>query len=518
MTKITVKKSQLAGKIFCPPSKSYSHRAIVISCLSNGTSHLENVLLSRDTIATINCCKMLGMKIDKIRLSKELQQQSTDGNKNLSLQNVGILKISSSGARIGFENPKDILNAENSGTTIRLLASVCSFVNDGFTILTGDTSLRKRPMGDLIDSLNQLGVDCVSTNKSKTPPLIVKGGGMKGGKVFVSGKISSQFISSLLLSGIYAKEKVLINVLGNQVSKPYIESTISIMKRFGVNVINKPLDENNNSTNNYDSNYKAFYKSSSFSTSSHPASSSSSSSFISTSSSKSIHSNKAIRNDNNNYNTNTVVTEFYDISNDKDYIPTSFKVPGDFSTAALLLSSAILSDGEVSVYNLDFSMPQGDSNIINILKKLGANISEDKSNGIVIIKGTNSLIGGEFNLRDTPDLLPVLSILALKCKNPIKITGISHARYKETDRVANISSQLVKFGANVKEEMDSLYIKPPIKIKNASIDSFNDHRLFMAFFIASLSTEKSQIEGSESVDVSYPGFIDEMKRLGAKLL
>src|SRR6476661_391939 len=483
MTKITVKKSQLAGKIFCPPSKSYSHRAIVISCLSNGTSHLENVLLSRDTIATINCCKMLGMKIDKIRLSKELQQQSTDGNKNLSLQNVGILKISSSGARIGFENPEDILNAENSGTTIRLLTSVCSFVNDGFTILTGDTSLRKRPMGDLIDSLNQLGVDCISTKKSKTPPLIVKGGGMKGGKVFVSGKISSQFISSLLLSGIYAKEKVLINVLGNQVSKPYIESTISIMKRFGVNVINKPLDENNNSTNNYDSNYKAFNKSSSFSTS-YPPTSSSSSSFISTSSSKSIHTNKSITNDNNNYNTNTVVTELYDISNDKDYIPTSFKIPGDFSTAALLLSSAILSDGEVSIYNLDFSMPQGDSNIINILKKLGANITEDKSNGIVKITGTNSLVGGQFNLRDTPDLLPVLSILALKCKNPIKITGISHARYKETDRVANISSQLVKFGADVKEETDALYIKPPIKIKNASLDSFNDHRLFMAFFIA----------------------------------
>ena len=249
-----------------------------------------------------------------------------------------------------------------------------------------------------------------------------------------------------------------------------------------------------------------------------PPTSSSSSFFISTSSSKSIHSNKAITNDNNNYNTNTVVTEFYDISNDKDYIPTSFKVPGDFSTAALLLSSAILSDGEVSIYNLDFSMPQGDSNIINILKKIGANITEDKSNGIVKITGTNSLVGGEFNLRDTPDLLPVLSILALKCKNPIKITGISHARYKETDRVANISSQLVKFGADVKEETDSLYIKPPIKIKNASLDSFNDHRLFMAFFIASLSTEESQIEGSESVDVSYPGFIDEMKRLGAKIL
>jgi len=503
MAKITVKKSQLAGKVFCPPSKSYSHRAIVISCLSNGISNLENILLSRDTIATINCCKMLGMKIYEIRLLKELQQQSNDDDKNLSLQNVGNLKISSSGARIGFETPEDILNAENSGTTIRLLTSVCSFVNNGFTVLTGDTSLRKRPMGDLINSLNQLGIDCFSTNKSKTPPLIVKGGGIKGGEVFVSGEISSQFISSLLLSGIYAKEKVLIKVLGNQVSKPYIISTMSIMKRFGVNIINKSLDGYSNSVNNTDSNYNAFYNSSS-------------SSFTS---SASIQNNiNAITNANNNYNRNTRVTEFYDIPNDKDYAPISFKVPGDFSTAALLLSSAILSDGEVSIHNLDFSLPQGDSNIINILKKLGANITEDKSNGILKITGTNSLEGGEFNLRDTPDLLPVLSIIALKCKNSIKITGISHARYKETDRVANISSQLVKFGAEVQEDIDSLYIKPPIKIKNASIDSFNDHRLFMAFFIASLSTEESQIQGSESVDVSYPGFIDEMKRLGAKIL
>jgi 3-phosphoshikimate 1-carboxyvinyltransferase len=287
------------------------------------------------------------------------------------------------------------------------------------------------------------------------------------------------------------------------------------MKRFGVNVINKSLDEYSNSIiNNTNSNYNVFYNSS-------PSSSSSPSYSTSTPASESLQRNiNTITNDNKNngYNRNNSITEIYNISNDKDYTPTSFKVPGDFSTAALLLSSAVLSDGEVSIHNLDFSLPQGDSNIIGILKELGANINEDKSNGILKITGTNSLAGGEFNLRDTPDLLPVLSILALKCKNPIKITGISHARYKETDRVANISSQLIKFGADVKEEVDSIYIKPPIKIKNASIDSFNDHRLFMAFFIASLSTEESEIEGSESVDVSYPGFIDEMKSLGAKIL
>ena len=233
-------------------------------------------------------------------------------------------------------------------------------------------------------------------------------------------------------------------------------------------------------------------------------------------------------NNNNNDNANTrlfsdnngknnVITEAYEIPNDKDYTPITFKVPGDFSTAALLLSSAILSDGHLTIHNLDFSLPQGDYNIINILKKMGADLTANKNSGILSINGTNTLEGGEFNLRDTPDLLPVLSIIALKCKKPVKITGISHARYKETDRVANISSQLIKFGADVKEEFDSLYIVPPSKIKNASLDSFNDHRLFMAFFIASLATDESIIQGVESVDVSYPGFVDDMKDLGAKI-
>ena len=99
----------------------------------------------------------------------------------------------------------------------------------------------------------------------------------------------------------------------------------------------------------------------------------------------------------------------------------------------------------------------------------------------------------------------------------LKLRGISHARYKETDRVANIASQLVKFGAEIKENFDSISIIPPNKINNASINSFDDHRLFMAFFIAALATEESIIEGADSVDVSYPGFIGDMKKLGAKI-
>ncbi|HEY0579279.1 MAG TPA: hypothetical protein VGC75_01105, partial [Candidatus Nitrosocosmicus sp.] len=230
MVKISIKKSQICGKISCPPSKSYSHRAIVISALSNGVSNLENVLFSRDTIATINCCKMLGISIETNPLN-QIYQLNSSGD-DLSLNSTGNLKISSNGGRSGFETPEDILNAANSGTTIRLLTTTCSLVNNGFTILTGDKSLRKRPMSDLINSLNQLGVECYSSKISNTPPIIVKGGGIKGGNVQINGQISSQFISSLLLSCIYAKTKVTVNVLGNQVSKPYILSTIAIMKKY----------------------------------------------------------------------------------------------------------------------------------------------------------------------------------------------------------------------------------------------------------------------------------------------
>jgi len=482
MVKITVKKSQLTGKISCPPSKSYSHRAIVISTLSNGLSKLENVLLSRDTIATINCCKLLGKTIETIPLN--------DGE-DLSLNNVGNLKISGNGGRLGFNTPDDVLNAENSGTTIRLLTSVSAFVNKGFTILTGDKSLRKRPMGDLIDSLNQLGVKCFSSKSCNTPPLIVKGGGMHGGEAKINGQISSQFISSLLLSSIYAKTKVTIKVLGTQVSKPYILSTISIMEKFGIEIKNNTYDLNNNQ---YISNpllqKKTFYDRESC--------------IIPT---PSFDGKK-----------NNIVTELYEIPFEKDYLPTTFTIPGDFSTAALLLSSAILSEGELIVSNLDFTLPQGDAHIVNILKEMGADIVEDKIKGTIKVVGNRLLEGGKFDLRNTPDLLPVLSILSLKCKNPVEITGISHARYKETDRVAIIASQLVKFGAEIKENFDSLFIKPPSKIKNAIINSYDDHRLFMAFFIAALASGESTIDGLESVDVSYPRFIDEMKNLGANMI
>ncbi|WP_458747476.1 3-phosphoshikimate 1-carboxyvinyltransferase [Candidatus Nitrosocosmicus sp. T] len=483
-----MKKSQLCGEVVCPPSKSYSHRAIMISSLALGKSHIENVLFSRDTLASIECVQMLGVSVNPLNKKSDYRlEPNSYGPMNYSTNTFSEPKrggdnlveaeniiVESNGGRRGFKTPEDVLSADNSGTTIRMATSMCSLVNDGYSILTGDKSLRKRPMGDLIKSLNQLGVNCFSTNNNYFPPLVVKGGGIQGGTTQIRGDISSQFISSILLSGIYSKRPITIQVLGNQVSKPYIDSTIFMIKKFGVKVENLPNE--------------LF--------SSHWAD-----------------GTKVSRNS----KLDETISEEYRLPVDNDYKPQTIRVPGDFSTAALLISAAIMSEGVLSIKNLDFTMPQGDMEIINIIQQMGGRIEIDKNKGVAKIDGSTKLVGGNFNLVGTPDLLPVVAILSLKAKNKTTITGVSHARYKETDRVSNISSQLTKFGAQVKEDNDSITVLPPEKLKSAVINSFDDHRLFMAFTIAGLSTENTIIDSADSVDVSFPNFINELKGIGAQI-
>jgi 3-phosphoshikimate 1-carboxyvinyltransferase len=423
MTSIVVRRSRLNGTLRCPSSKSYSHRAIAISSLADGHSTLTHVLLARDTLATIAGCSALGAEIKYDAVEMEIH------------------------GRAHFEPPENVINAENSGTTIRLLTAMSGLVRTGYTVLTGDESLRTRPMQPLLDALQQLGVDTYSTKGNGTPPIIVKGGGIKGGTTVVDAGISSQFVSALLLTSVYADSETTIKVRGNLVSKPYVTATLATMKHFGVS-----LDHSPNMLEYYGKNAR--------------------------------------------------------------YRRAKFDVPSDFSTAALILAAGALAGEKVRVTGLNFEMPQGDSRILEILKEMGSVIKVDKAEGEVTITSVDRLEGGDFNLSDTPDLLPVVSILALKAASPVTITGVAHARVKETDRISNIAGELLKFGADIKEFHDGLRITAPPVIRNASLEAHNDHRLFMAFTIASMITEKSMVAGAQSVDVSYPNFISDMKSIG----
>jgi 3-phosphoshikimate 1-carboxyvinyltransferase len=428
MASVIVRKSRIGGSIRCPSSKSYTHRALAVASLAPGQSTVTNALLARDTLATLACCRAFGAEVEKRRGGKAVQVKG----------------------RRGFEPPNNVLNCENSGTTIRIMTAMSGLANKGYVVLTGDDSLRRRPMQPILDTLDQLGVEARSARENGTPPIIVKGGGIKGGSAMIDGSVSSQFISGLLIAGIYANTEILLKIKGNLVSKPYVKATLATMENFGVLIDH---DEN--------------------------------------------------------------MLE-YQIRN-AEYRPTTFDVPSDFSTAALILAAGTLAGEKLRVKGLNFDLPQGDSQVVEIMSAMGCKIKANRQKGEVIVQGAESLDGGEFDLGDTPDLLPVVSILALKATSPVKITGVAHARVKETDRVANIAKELTKLGAQVREFQDGLFIRPPKKLKNTSLEAYEDHRLFMAFTIAAMMTEKSVVAGSESVDVSYPNFIQDMRSLGARI-
>lgn len=206
--KCKVEKSKLSGTISCPSNKSYTHRAIFLASLAKGNSIIRNVLLSRDTIATINACKVFGSKI------------STSGS-TVNVESTG--NISATGSEI---------DASNSGTTIRISAAIASLVDAKIT-LTGDSSLRKRPMQPLLDALEKLDAKCTSTNG--TPPITVKGK-IRGGSTSISGSVSSQFISALFIAAPKTEKGITLEIEGDLVSKPYLDATIAIMQKFGVKV------------------------------------------------------------------------------------------------------------------------------------------------------------------------------------------------------------------------------------------------------------------------------------------
>jgi 3-phosphoshikimate 1-carboxyvinyltransferase len=422
LVSVEIKHSTIDGTITCPPSKSYTHRAIAIASLANGESVVSNVLLSRDNLATIDGCKILGSKL-------------TQQDRTFTI--VG---------RNKFDTGDREINAENSGTTIRLLIAMSALVEDGKTTLTGDESLRKRPMQPLLDALKKLGVESTSTNGK--PPVVVKGGGIRGGSTEINGSVSSQFISALLISCIYADKDVEIEVRGEQVSKPYIDATIATMQKFGASI-----------ENNYYMHYRI---------------------------------------------------------KQQQYKPAKFVVPADFSSAAMMLAAGALA-GNITVEGLNFELPQADAKIVDILHDMGVYIKMDKAKGSISVEAPEKLEGDTFNLQNTPDLLPVVSVLALKSKNKVTIKGVAHARVKETDRIANIAAELKKLGAAVEEFDDGLSISVKDRLKNASLNAYDDHRLFMAFCLASLLTEKCVVDGLESVDVSYPNFVDDLRRVGANI-
>jgi len=201
----------LDSEISVPGSKYIANRALLIAALSNGISKISNVPNNDDINAAIEALKRFGIKINK-------------KNNNIEIN----------GSNGNITSPNEEINVRNSGTLMRLIIGFASLA-DGKTTITGGKRIQERPIIDLLKSLKDLGIDCVSLNNA-FPPVEVNGGTLNGGKTKIKGNVSSQFISSLLLISPFAKNDVEIIVEDDLVSKNYVDMTIDLMEEFGINI------------------------------------------------------------------------------------------------------------------------------------------------------------------------------------------------------------------------------------------------------------------------------------------
>lgn len=427
--------SEIGGVVKAPPSKSYSHRAVILASLSKGTSKLYDMLYSEDTLASIRVCKALGAEINKT--DDYLEVIGTGGNLHNS-----------------SENPIDLAN---SGTTLRLMTSVAA-LSDNEVILTGDESLQTRPMGLLMNALWPLGIETESLNDNEKAPILIKPG-YHGGETNIYGNVSSQFISSILISSPLSEVGATLYVLPEFKSKPYVNMTLDIMRKFGVKAL------------------KGYYLKHETCDKEHQS---------------------------------CRIDEFK--VRKQDYVACDYTVEGDYSSASYLLALIAINGGRAKIKNLFFDSKQGDKYILDILQKMGATIIRGED--YVEIASEGNLKAIDVNLSNAPDLLITVAVLAAMAEGTTNITGVAHARVKETDRIDTTCRELEKLGCKLEEYEDGMSITGGVT--SGRVDSHGDHRLAMAFSLIGLKHD-IEITNGEVFDVSFPNFIEAMAELGFEL-
>ena len=427
--------SEIGGVVKAPPSKSYSHRAVILASLAKGTSRLYDMLYSEDTLSSIRVCEALGAKINR---TEECLEVTGTGGK---LHNSSV----------------EAIDLANSGTTLRLMTSV-SALSDNEVTLTGDDSLKTRPMGLLMDALIPLGVETESLNGNDKAPILIRPG-YNGGETNIMGNVSSQFISSIIISSPLSNHGVTLYVLPEFKSKPYVNMTLDIMRKFGVKALRGYYLKHESCDNEHQS---------------------------------------------------CRIDEFK--VKKQDYVACDYTVEGDYSSASYLLALIAINGGRAIIRNLFRDSKQGDKYILDILQAMGATVIRGED--YVEIASNGELKAIDVDLSNAPDLLITVAVLAAMAEGTTNITGVAHARVKETDRIDTTCRELEKLGCRLVEHEDGMSITGGVT--SGRVDSHGDHRLAMAFSLIGLRHDV-EITNGEVFDVSFPNFIESMAELGFEL-
>jgi 3-phosphoshikimate 1-carboxyvinyltransferase len=199
------------------------------------------------------------------------------------------------------------------------------------------------------------------------------------------------------------------------------------------------------------------------------------------------------------------------------YQAIDYTVPGDFSSATFAAVAAPLTGSVLLLQGLDFSDPQGDKGVFDILARMGATVEKSGPAAATAVNGTKMVHGRVIDLNAMPDSLPAFSVLGCVAKGETRIVNVAQARIKETDRIAVMTEELAKMGADVREERDGLTVRTS-RLIGAHVNGHGDHRVVMALALAGMVAEgETVIDTAEAAAVTYPTFLEDFRKLGAQM-
>jgi 3-phosphoshikimate 1-carboxyvinyltransferase len=415
-----------AGSLLLPGSKSISNRVLLLAALSGGTTTLHDLLDSDDTRVMLDALRALGCGVKHSGTA---------------------VKITGLGGRTPASKASLFLG--NAGTAMRPLAAALAVMGGEFE-LSGVARMHERPIGDLVDALRQLGCDIQYLGVDGYPPLRIGRPQLKiDAPIRVRGDVSSQFLTALLMAlPLVAKQDVVIEVVGELISRPYIEITLNLLARFGIAVTR---DGWQRFTIPAGSSYQS------------PGS----------------------------------------IHVEADASSASYFV----ALGAIAAQSA--QAGSIRISGVGLDSIQGDIRFVDAARLMGAQVTGGP-NSLEVSRGAWPLKAIQLDCNHIPDAAMTLAVMALYAQGTTTLTNIASWRVKETDRLAAMATELRKLGAAVDEGADFISITPPAQWQAASIHTYDDHRIAMCFSLAAFNPAGVQvrIQDPKCVAKTFPDYFE----------
>jgi len=423
------------GVVRLPGSKSISNRVLLLAALSQGVTTITDLLDSDDTQVMLDALAVLGCQIEKA--------------------SAGEVRVHGLGGRTPAPSARLFLG--NAGTAMRPLTAalaVWACLNGGRYELSGIARMHERPIGDLVQALRQLGCPVDHLGQDGYPPLAV-GDGLPhplalDAPVRVRGDVSSQFLTALLLALPLAagSRDVVIEVVGELISRPYIEITLNLLKRFGVQVHRDGWQR-----------------------------------FTIAAGSR--------------YTSPGIIPIEGDASS------------ASYFVALGALATPTPGNQGITIEGVGLDSIQGDIRFVEAARQMGADVTGE-ANRLHVRRGAWPLKAIDLDCNHIPDAAMTLAVMALYADAPSTLRNIASWRVKETDRIAAMATECRKFGATVEEGADFIRITPPETWTSGSIHTYDDHRVAMCFSLAAFNPAglPVRIEDPRCVGKTFPGYFE----------